>query len=272
VKRSTSSFISTGNSHRSAQVVELEDDESDPLPYVPPTVSETTLQNCPELIDTFKTVRESQQLLNELRNSKNSIRSNTEHNNFAHRVEEQDTVVLHLRNKRENKIFKFKIFTTDPLKKLVEYYSKNSQPPLALDRLILKYDGITLPFDKTPQDYGMQDKDELDIVVAALPISVIQDIDEPTVASYPITHSITSPPEYIGEEVKLKISTKTKEHAKFKFGKAEPLKKLFDAYCQQQKVNPKSVKFTFDGTVILPEQTPTDLDMEDEDLIDAIFS
>jgi len=41
------------------------------------------------------------------------------------------------------------------------------------------------------------------------------------------------------------------------------------AYCKKVGAEQDSVRFLFDGTRIRPDQTPGDLEMEDEDTIDV---
>jgi len=67
----------------------------------------------------------------------------------------------------------------------------------------------------------------------------------------------------------LKVRLGTEQPNKFRLKKSAPLEKIFQALAEKKKVEPTRVKLMFDGESISPEQTPEDLDMEDEDLIDA---
>ena len=42
------------------------------------------------------------------------------------------------------------------------------------------------------------------------------------------------------------------------------------AFCNRNGISPRSVRFLFDGERINPNQTPADLDMEDNDVIDVM--
>lgn len=44
-----------------------------------------------------------------------------------------------------------------------------------------------------------------------------------------------------------------------------------DAYAKRQGFVPGSVRFSFDGQRVNPDQTTTDLEMEDEDVIGFLF-
>ena len=52
--------------------------------------------------------------------------------------------------------------------------------------------------------------------------------------------------------------------------KTTKLKKLMDAYCARVGKEAGSIRFLFDGDRIAPDSTPNDLNMEDEDEIDAM--
>lgn len=43
------------------------------------------------------------------------------------------------------------------------------------------------------------------------------------------------------------------------------------AYCQKQGISEKSVRFLFDGNRIQDENTPKELGMDDNDVIDAML-
>ncbi|PPD78698.1 hypothetical protein GOBAR_DD24374 [Gossypium barbadense] len=49
------------------------------------------------------------------------------------------------------------------------------------------------------------------------------------------------------------------------------LKKLMNAYCDRQSVDFNSIAFLFNGRRLRGEQTPTELEMEDGDEIDAML-
>jgi len=42
-----------------------------------------------------------------------------------------------------------------------------------------------------------------------------------------------------------------------------------DAYCERQSLNPTSVRFLYEGQRLNQDQTPKELEMEDNDVIDA---
>lgn len=57
----------------------------------------------------------------------------------------------------------------------------------------------------------------------------------------------------------------------FRIRENTPLGKLMDAYCDRQSIARGSVRFMFDGERISDDQTPAKLDMEDNDVLDAML-
>jgi len=57
----------------------------------------------------------------------------------------------------------------------------------------------------------------------------------------------------------------------FKIKKKTQLKKLMEAYCARQSLQMDQIRFLFDGNRLRDTQTPDELDMEDDDVIDAML-
>ncbi|XP_064608574.1 small ubiquitin-related modifier 2-like [Liolophura sinensis] len=55
----------------------------------------------------------------------------------------------------------------------------------------------------------------------------------------------------------------------FKIKRNTPLRKLMNAYCERSSVAASSVRFMFDGSPISETETPSSLEMEDNDCIDV---
>ncbi len=73
-----------------------------------------------------------------------------------------------------------------------------------------------------------------------------------------------------GEHINIKVVNGEGIEVFFKIKKTTNLKKLMDAYCKRQGLNPSTVRFTFDGNRISGNETAEQLDMEDQDVIDAM--
>jgi small ubiquitin-related modifier len=57
----------------------------------------------------------------------------------------------------------------------------------------------------------------------------------------------------------------------FKIKKKTQLKKLMEAYCARQSLQMEQIRFLFDGNRLRDSQTPDELEMEDDDVIDAML-
>jgi len=57
----------------------------------------------------------------------------------------------------------------------------------------------------------------------------------------------------------------------FKIKKKTQLRKLMEAYCARQSLQMDQIRFLFDGNRLWDAQTPDELDMEDDDVIDAML-
>ena len=73
-----------------------------------------------------------------------------------------------------------------------------------------------------------------------------------------------------GEHLSLKVKSQDGNEVFFKVKKTTTFSKVMNAYCKKVGADMESVRFLFDGQRLRPEQTPADLDMEDEDEIDAM--
>eukprot|EP00005_Dracoamoeba_jomungandri_P005560 CAMPEP_0174260184 /NCGR_PEP_ID=MMETSP0439-20130205/9174_1 /TAXON_ID=0 /ORGANISM="Stereomyxa ramosa, Strain Chinc5" /LENGTH=97 /DNA_ID=CAMNT_0015344375 /DNA_START=29 /DNA_END=322 /DNA_ORIENTATION=+ len=73
------------------------------------------------------------------------------------------------------------------------------------------------------------------------------------------------------DHISLKVVDQESNEVYFKIKKQTQLRKLMDAYCLRQAQNPSAVRFLYDGNRVQPEQTPEELGMEDDDIIDALL-
>jgi Ubiquitin-like protein (sentrin) len=82
--------------------------------------------------------------------------------------------------------------------------------------------------------------------------------------------SIPEANEVPSEHITLKVKSQDGNELLFKIKKGTQLKKLMDAYCSRNGVSPSTVRFLFDGVRIQENNTPNDLNLEDNDQIDAM--
>jgi small ubiquitin-related modifier len=71
-------------------------------------------------------------------------------------------------------------------------------------------------------------------------------------------------------QVSLKVVNADGAEVFFKIKRTTLLKKLMEAYCKKQGVALGSVRFLYDGNLLKGEETPDGLEMEDQDVIDAM--
>ena len=71
--------------------------------------------------------------------------------------------------------------------------------------------------------------------------------------------------------INLRVVNQEGSEVYFKIKKQTQLKKLMEAYCQRQGVDMNSVRFLYDGQRLTADQTPKQLDMEDDEIIDAVL-
>ncbi|KAH9607435.1 hypothetical protein KSS87_021393 [Heliosperma pusillum] len=74
-----------------------------------------------------------------------------------------------------------------------------------------------------------------------------------------------------GVHINLKVKGQEGNEVFFRIKRSTALKKLMNAYCDRQSVDPNSIAFLFDGRRLRVDQTPDELEMEDGDEIDAML-
>mmetsp|Transcript_35541 Transcript_35541/g.68122 ORF Transcript_35541/g.68122 Transcript_35541/m.68122 type:complete len:96 (-) Transcript_35541:390-677(-) len=69
--------------------------------------------------------------------------------------------------------------------------------------------------------------------------------------------------------IKVKDSDNNEVH--FKVKKTTKFEKIMEAFCKKKGVDKANTRFIFDGQRINGQQTPNDLDMEDDDTIEVMM-
>mmetsp|Transcript_14836 Transcript_14836/g.58197 ORF Transcript_14836/g.58197 Transcript_14836/m.58197 type:complete len:90 (+) Transcript_14836:153-422(+) len=75
----------------------------------------------------------------------------------------------------------------------------------------------------------------------------------------------------VGEAIQVRVNSQQGEPLVFKIKQTTTFKKLMEAYCQRRGQSLSSVRFVFNGEQINGNQTPMDVGMEDEDVIDVML-
>eukprot|EP01121_Diplochlamys_sp_Union-15-3_P000506 TRINITY_DN10443_c0_g5_i1.p1 TRINITY_DN10443_c0_g5~~TRINITY_DN10443_c0_g5_i1.p1 ORF type:complete len:114 (-),score=29.78 TRINITY_DN10443_c0_g5_i1:97-399(-) len=73
------------------------------------------------------------------------------------------------------------------------------------------------------------------------------------------------------DQISLKVVAQDGAEVLFKIKSTTQLKKLMEAYCSRQGIDPNSIRFLWEGQRLREEQTPKELGMEDNDVIDAVL-
>lgn len=91
-----------------------------------------------------------------------------------------------------------------------------------------------------------------------------------------ITNTTESKPNIGGSDLQqqqliiLRVMSQTGSETHFKLKNNVPLRKVIASYCQRNSLEPKTVRFLFDGKRVDETKTPMDLGMEDNDIIDVV--
>jgi len=75
-----------------------------------------------------------------------------------------------------------------------------------------------------------------------------------------------------GNTIQLRVVNQDGNEVVFKIKKQTALRKLIEAYCSRQGLDMNAIRFLYDGNRIQPDQTPKELEMEDNDIIDVVIA
>mmetsp|Transcript_8403 Transcript_8403/g.34112 ORF Transcript_8403/g.34112 Transcript_8403/m.34112 type:complete len:92 (-) Transcript_8403:118-393(-) len=73
------------------------------------------------------------------------------------------------------------------------------------------------------------------------------------------------------DHISLKVKGQDGQEVFFKIKKTAKLGKMMKAYAERQAIGQDSIRFVFDGMRLNENQSPAELDMEDNDEIDAFL-
>ena len=71
--------------------------------------------------------------------------------------------------------------------------------------------------------------------------------------------------------IALKVKRPDGKYVYFRLKKKTALKKLMDAYCQRESCQRHQLLFLYHGQRVRDDQTPKELEMEEEDVIKAML-
>ncbi len=82
----------------------------------------------------------------------------------------------------------------------------------------------------------------------------------------------TSTTENVSNLVHIKVTSQNNEEIIFKVKNTTAFEKLMDKYCERFNIsNQSGVRFLFDGEAVKKNQTPSDLGLEDGDVLECVI-
>lgn len=78
-------------------------------------------------------------------------------------------------------------------------------------------------------------------------------------------------PPHKGATINLRVVGQDGSEVFFRIREHATLGRLIDAYCDRRSIARSAVRFMFDGERVTDEMTPASLDMEENDVIDAML-
>ena len=76
----------------------------------------------------------------------------------------------------------------------------------------------------------------------------------------------------VSEIIQIRVVDQEDQEVLFKIKKSTSLKKMMDAYCSRKGITDRNaIRFSFKGNRIREENTPKELEMEDDDTIDVLL-
>jgi len=176
---------------------------------------------------------------------------------------------------------KFIMLKTETFDKMMKVFCKQNKISDSTS-ITFKWYGVKLEVHKTPNDIGMGDKEKVNVVdnhvynhnydtdTLSQPSSVKNSIEIPSPTSTTSTSASSTSTQSTPQvaQIILKVHYNDEE-VKFRIRRSDLLQKILDGFCEKKSLKPNQIKLMFDGLPMNLRETPDDLDMENEDQIDA---
>ncbi|XP_070573406.1 NFATC2-interacting protein-like [Ptychodera flava] len=125
------------------------------------------------------------------------------------------------------------------------------------ERILLTLKDDSIVAEDTPLSTNLQITDIIDCVVVDV-------------------NAATSDPNDVSESdndyVQIKVQGKDKSKKIISIKRTDPLERLMEEYSSWKQIPRNKVTFFFDGDKLSPQNTPQDLDMETDDVIDVMIT
>ena len=162
---------------------------------------------------------------------------------------------------------KFKIKLNTKMKKIFASFA--SHKSLQLDSVDFIHKGHVIHHDSTASEIGLQDEDV--IVCKASTSTAGTPSSSQATAADGAANTTANTTEENADKITIGIKDQYGDLIHYKLNKSTEMKKVFTAYTQRKGVELYQVRFLYDGRRILFEQSPNDLDMEDQDVIHYVL-
>mmetsp|Transcript_52019 Transcript_52019/g.156118 ORF Transcript_52019/g.156118 Transcript_52019/m.156118 type:complete len:709 (-) Transcript_52019:125-2251(-) len=163
------------------------------------------------------------------------------------------------------RIYDFSIRKTDPLQKLIDAYGKENRESGSFqttESVNLEYNGRPLKPSTTPANEGIVDNCMLEI----------NDEVERQLQRRCISRVGASSPQPGRILVKCRINGNDKNMQSFGILPSDAFRVLIDDFCSQNALTSTDCKFKFDGELLRTNQTPLQLDVEGDEIIEVLVS
>jgi len=232
-----------------------------PSPPPCPTLSENTLNRVNQRHTRNPRLRELDNVLDNLKKSTSNnwstpdshkapsvISVDSLDDSFGLPSPSERNVVVKIRTR--SGVRRFTMKAAEPFGKIISQLAE--QEGVTEDKIMLSLSDINILGYDTPISVQLNVADIIECVVVDAPM-MIDKVDEDE-----------------ANKIEIKVQGNDANSKKtFKISKTDPLEKLMAAYCEFRKLPRSKLKFLFDGEVLKGSETPLDLDMEDEDVIDV---
>mmetsp|Transcript_8389 Transcript_8389/g.11999 ORF Transcript_8389/g.11999 Transcript_8389/m.11999 type:complete len:420 (-) Transcript_8389:232-1491(-) len=167
-------------------------------------------------------------------------------------------IITRIKNGDPNATHKYQLRKMDPFQKLVDVYRKQTNSSSSM--ISLEYNGRRLELSSTPSKEGMVDNTTLDICDH---MALLRGGGVASVVTLPSSSNNKI-------AVKIRINGKDSSVQTYKMELTERFQKIMDEFCGKNGVTLSDCKFTFDGDVLRPMNTPQQEDLEGDEIVDVM--
>ena len=207
-------------------------------------------------------------------------------------ITEAETLTIRVKDQTgEETLFKVKPHTK--MSKIFDAYA--SRKGVASNAIRFLLDGARIQPDQTPKMLELEDEDQIDVALEQvggennvdgsepLELCVVDENGEETVKQETtqvldgdsIDFKLEQQDGHSSADdiqtLTLRVKDKKEDDSVFNVKPLTYLSDIFDAYCSRKGLDPKAIRFLFDGVRVTGNQTPKELEMEDGDELTIVL-